>query len=444
MALNTDFLHTAGDVIIKTLALASNRGVYENLIDYLVEINIHENLFSPFLTGSIVLSDSRNLIRDMVIVGDEVLVAEFRTPGLPEDAVIKKVFRIYSLKDKFYAKDGNTQLYVLHFCSPETFADIDNPIFQAFEGKPEDIVQEIFDTYLSLDKNISLDGNVLPIEKNNINIISKSTNKIKFVSPGWSPIECINWISSKSIPEEGGANFLFWETVYGFFYGTINDLIKENIILGNYALSEAAANALQVDDANKKLATIKSLKVKQSFDQLSNRITGYLSNRLTDVDLYNKNYKNIDYDHTLDFNNYSHLEGNKSIPLFEYSSTKNPATSRALNYSYPTLFDNVENNFDSITKDVYGNRKSNMLELGNFRMELGIHGRTDVFCGGVINVTLPKASPYSLSDKSTDETHDILYSGNYLITNITHKINPKYHHISMLVSKDSLSSAGYS
>lgn len=441
-AIGNEFLLSPGDVYIDRLILASNKGLYENLTDYLVELNIHENIFSPFLTGSVTLSDSRNLIRDLMIMGDEVLSVSFKTPGFDNAQAISKTFRIHGLKEKVYVKDGSTQVYILNFCSIEMFADIDNPVFSSFEGKPEDIVKEIFDTYLSSQVNLPL----LPSDNNDnrksqLSILSKTKNKIKFVSPGWTPAKCISWIASKSVPEKGGADFLFWETTYGFFFGTVNDLIGTGVSIGNYALT-APAVGTSPDDINKKMATIKTLKVKQSFDQISNRLTGYLSSRVIDVDIFNKSYENIDYDHTLNFPEYNHTEGSKGIPLFDYNGAKQPLNFTHLNYNCKKLHTGFIENFDETAKQMYGNRRSNLLELGNFKMDIGIHGRTDIVSGAMINITLPRTTPLGINEKTGAVTHDELYSGKYLITNITHKINLKNHHIAMTVTKDTLANTG--
>ena len=431
-----------GDVDIKKLILVSAKGVYESLLDYVVELNIHESLFSPFLTGSIVISDSRNLISDMQIIGEEILIVEFRTPGLSENVesrgTISKTFRIHALKDRQYLPDGGTQLYTLNFSSVELFADMDTPIYESFEGKPEDIILNIFDRFLSSYRNVAfLQSDSKSLEKTKLNIISRTRNKLKFVSPGWTPAECINWIASKSIPTSGGANFIFWETAHGFFFGTVNDLIKEKIIVGSYAVTDALSNS-SPDNTNEKMATVKSLKIKQNFDQISNRLTGYLASRLVDVDLYNKTFDNIDYDHSLTFNKYSHMEGPKGIPLFEYSSIKQPLAYSEINFSHPKLHTDYDSNFDTTTKEVFGNKRSNLLELGNFKMEVTIHGRTDVAAGTMIHLKLPRGNSVSHNERS-ENTDDSLYTGYYLITSLTHKISPRKHLISMMLTKDSLS-----
>ena len=95
-------------------------------------------------------------------------------------------------------------------------------------------------------------------------------------------------------------------------------------------------------------------------------------------------------------------------------------------------------NFNERYKYVYGNRRSNLLELDNFSMRIVIPGRTDIEAGGIIEIQLPKTFPVYTEDSKTDQNIDETYSGYYLITSLNHKINKLTHFITMDVAKDSL------
>jgi hypothetical protein len=59
-------------------------------------------------------------------------------------------------------------------------------------------------------------------------IINESSNKVKFISPGWSPLKCINWLASKAIPKDGVAkNFIFFESNKNFYIGTLENLFRD-------------------------------------------------------------------------------------------------------------------------------------------------------------------------------------------------------------------------
>ena len=77
-------------------------------------------------------------------------------------------------------------------------------------------------------------------------------------------------------------------------------------------------------------------------------------------------------------------------------------------------------------------------------MDIGIPGRTDVEAGNTIKIVFPKGEPGALTNQDkTISKRDTAYTGYYLITNLSHKINPKTHHITMSVVKDSFSKTEY-
>jgi hypothetical protein len=73
-------------------------------------------------------------------------------------------------------------------------------------------------------------------------------------------------------------------------------------------------------------------------------------------------------------------------------------------------------------------------------MEIMIPGRTDIEAGQTIYIEFPKkdGGALTLEDKNTYEV-DPMYSGYYLITHLAHKINPRTHYTSLVLTKDSFS-----
>lgn len=428
-----------GDVVISQLELISPRGIVVSLKEFLVELNIYESMFSPTLTGSIILSDSRNLLKELPILGEELLVVEIRTPTFGKDLSIYKTFRVYSVKDKVYSGDGSAQLYKLNFSSVELFRDISNNISKSYAGKIPDIISNIYYEYLACPRNI----NVLTLKEidkvTELTILNNPDNVIKFVSPNWTPIQCINWLCSKSL-SKNSANFLFWETTKGFYFGSTDSIFsaRDKVNIGNYLYSSSFVSNLESEDLNKRLATIKTLTVNKALDQLANNLDGYIANRLIDINLYDKTYEYVDYDHAINYFKYSHTKDSDSFPLFNTSTSRNYSTYQQINYKYPRIYDNITDNFSETTKFIFGNRRSNMLELDNFKMTIGIPGRTDIEVGNLININLPKAFPAYTEDTST-QMIDEMYSGYYLITSLNHKINPLTHFITCEVTKDCIS-----
>lgn len=440
-----EILDAPGQVKLDNLVLISfKKKGYLDITDYLIELNLFESIFNPVITGEILLTDSRNLIREFGLIGEEFLSISVRTPTFSSDKSISKIFKISSLKDKYYAKDGNTLIYKLVFTSLETFQDLLNPIYRSYSGKPEEIVRNIYEEYLMTNRNVRLVGEPANEVKTPLTFFGETANILKFVSPGWSPFQCINWICSKTLPANGGsANFLFWETTKGFYFGNFDTILRKPEVssIGTYVYSSPRITTLTEEDIKNLtfMFNIRSLSVEKTFDQLENLMTGYITNRVINVDIINKGYENIDYDHGLSFNNYPHLEKADPVPFFDESSQRNPLAYRKVYFSNPGLHSNFLDNFSEKEKNIWGNRRSNIIELDNFKMEITIPGRTDIECGQTIYIRIPKGEPGGLTQEDkTFYRDDDMYSGYYLITNLNHKINPRTHFITMSVTRDSL------
>lgn len=436
-------LAQAGDVSIEDLYLVSATGSYLFILDYLVELNIYEDIFSNFLSGSIMLSDSANIIKSLPIIGEEYLVLKVTTPSFPES--IQKTFRVYAVTDRKIVTDTGTQTYILHFCSNEAINDTSTIIFKNFSGKIDEVVTTIFEKYIQTNRNyiVSMNGLVEDDTKTPLTILNKTDNNVKFISPGWSPFKCINWLSNKSMPSTGkSCNYLFWETNKQFYYGNLETIFtasqEENspVNLGTYNYTPPSTQP--ANDVNAKMFLIEDLEITKTADYMVSNNNGYLSNRMITLNLFNKKYDIIDYSHVDSFNNYTHLAKKGSdIPVFTNQSGKSPETNIYVYPTHPNLFTGFKDNVNERTGKFFGNRLSHMLELSNFKLNISIPGRTDVEAGAIIELKFPDVRPPSDADKSAGK-YDSRYSGNYLITAIRHKITILKHSMTLEIVKDSL------
>jgi hypothetical protein len=145
--MSEELLQAPGQVSINELILFSN-GKKLDIINYLVELNLYESIFNPVVSGTLTVSDSTNLLSLFPLIGEEFLFVNLVTPSLDNGKRIFKTFKIYSIANKAYAKDGSTIIYQLNIISTEAFNDTLTPLFKAFEGTPAEIISNIFNNYL--------------------------------------------------------------------------------------------------------------------------------------------------------------------------------------------------------------------------------------------------------------------------------------------------------
>lgn len=432
-------LQSAGEINIEQLFLITLNGSI-SILDYLVELNIYESIFNNVLSGEILLSDSRNLIKEFDLLGEEYLLVKVTTPGLSN--TIYKTFKIVSIEDRILVKES-TQLYKLKFISQEAIVDSLSPLYNAFSGQIDTIVDKIFTESLEQPRThvYNETNNKLSIstEKTQLFVFSETANKIKFVSPAWTPFECINWLAKKSLPKSGKAcNFLFWESNRAFYFGSIEDLIEKKSTIGTYEFKASSIMPVS-DDTAEKMSLLQSVNILNGLNNLDSLENGYFASKLVSLDIIKKQRTITDYDHVSKFSSYKHLAGKNAKSLY------NPSINiRSLNSHmriYPTasgLHTGIENNFNERLGEVYGNRLSNLLDLNALKLNVSIYGRTDVEAGRIIDIKFPDMSPADETDIAKDHL-DSRYSGSYLITSIHHKINRLKHMMSMEIVRDSLS-----
>lgn len=439
-------IQRAGQVDIRQLTLlSSNNQVIElHTNGFLVELHLFEDLFLNYMHGFILISDKRNLLQEFNIHGEELLNIEFKTPSFPEKDIIRKTFRVYKISDREIVQDTNTQTYTLHFVSVEMFNDVLLPLYGSYEGDIKEVVQNIFETFIAESRNFTVSADQQEIKENesatSLIFLNEPANKVKFVSPGWSPFKCINWLASKSISSDTQAkNFLFFETNKNFYFGSIEQIFKDvndnNLLFGEYSI---AVSNIDAKDKNREMFIAKDVKMVETIDYIKNYSNGYLGNRLIYLDVYNKEYQLVDYDHVENYKKHYHTSGlEKTIPMFNPQTAVTFASNISFYPKNPKLHDNFDGNINERMGEIHGNRLSSLLELGLMKMDMTIPGRTDAEVGCVIKFKFPAVKPVSEQDKALDHI-DKLYSGNYLITAIRHVVTGQSHEMYLQVVKDSL------
>jgi hypothetical protein len=442
-------LQRAGEVRIEQLKLINSSDEVIDLSEFVVELNLYEDLFKNYLHGNLVLTDSRNLIDKYNIHGEEFLNVKLRTPTFPDSEIIEKTFRVFKLSDRTIVRDSNTQNFVLHFISVEFFYDVSLPLFAPFEGTVTDIAGRIFSDFLATSRNFNVSETNNEIKEDpkptELIVINEASNKIKFISPGWSPLKCINWLASKAIPKDGVAkNFIFFESSKNFYFGTLENLFRDahenKNYLGRYLIS---ASNVREDKAsqnvNREMFLAKDVEMVESTDYIKNYTNGYLGNRLVYLDVFNKEYELIDYDHVLNYEKQFHSsgKGEEAKPVFNKDTFRNFATNISFYPKNPKLFNDYPDNISEKMGEIYGNRLSSMLELTNIKMNMTVPGRTDAEVGRIIYFEYPSMGAKDETDTASS-AQDKLYSGFYIITAIHHKVNKHEHTMTMEVIKDSL------
>jgi hypothetical protein len=142
-----DVIEFAGDFNLTSLVIhnhegegfdSSQRGV--DIKGLTAEFNIYESIYKSAITGSVVITDTINLIGRLPIQGTERLSFKLSNKGAYRHEHIVDCtersghpMHIYKLTNKQQVSEG-VQTYTLHFCSREFLRNIRTKVSQAYSG----------------------------------------------------------------------------------------------------------------------------------------------------------------------------------------------------------------------------------------------------------------------------------------------------------------------
>ena len=194
---------------IKKLSLLTKAGEID-ITKIFDVINIHDSIFSPCMTGSVVITDSRGLLRETHLDGTESIDIEIEKKDC--SGKIKKRFRVHKQTNRV-AKD-NVESFVLHFVSSEWITSKEKKVYATYTDTYSNIVSNI----LLLDEGLELAKTSAKIEP------TEGIRKVTF--SGKNPIDCILDCTKKAINSELSPTYMFFENVKGYNFFSLAALSK--------------------------------------------------------------------------------------------------------------------------------------------------------------------------------------------------------------------------
>lgn len=409
----------AGDVNIEAVNITTSQGVSQDITNQVMAIQIFEDLFSPFMSGSLEIRDSLDLLNALPMNGEEYLELKISTPTLEKGNIAHK-FYIYKMSNRVMGGD-RTIIYSLHFISVEALTDLNTKISKTFSGKCSDIVQQLL-----TDKTQGLN-----ITKKYL--IEETKNATKYISNFWCPIKNITNVVETSINKNGQSSFVFYEDRFGFNFVSLDSLYERNIsqefFYDVYVRDKQSNSINSVRNVTEDYKRIREIRIPTEFDYIERVRSGMYGSRMYTHDISSKRIANTTYNMMDKFASQKHLN-------------KFPLASNKAVYSYNEMIlkmPKYQNNFsdfgDSTNANSIQNRISLMAQINGNKLEIVVPGRFDYTVGLKVQLRLYKVEPNSDTDT---EILDEVLSGDYLISAINHYINRNKHECTFELVKESL------
>ena len=426
-------LRYAGEYIVDVCELHTVSGAVIDMTEQFSTISIFEDIFANFITGAISFTDTNNLITNLPIIGQEKLLLKLTTPNgddvsnrLSSIDFTDSPLYIYKVNNKTQVND-NTVAFSVSFTSGEAIRSNRIRVSQSFAGEPsEDMVKKIL-----RDEQLINSKKEFYYELTN--------NNYKFVAPNMRPMEFINSVARRCLSKEYNESptFLFYETVKGYFFRTIDGMMDRKNPKMVYR--ELTPNADQDTRNNPALIlnNILHYDVVSTTDTISSTRSGLYGSKLVLLDIFNKDYKEYDFDYLENFEKDKHVDefnayGSARAPIAseiidDYNKKISEYPDSVLHVQmierdtvdglYNPAFSNTSQSIDYMGTDKWlQRRKSRIAALNSaVTLRLRVPGNTTLQAGDLIGVNLMKKNS---GTSATDL--DPTLSGRYLVRKLHH------------------------
>jgi hypothetical protein len=407
----------AGDVSIDKARIITPSGFYQDIAAQIINVQVYEDIFSPFMTGSLIVKESLDLVNLFPFIGEEFLDLEISTPTL-ESKNISGRFYIYKLTDRELLGDRSV-VYQLHFISQEAVVDLNKKISKVFTGTVSDLVRN-FVTGIT-------DG----LETKKKVFVEPTANSIKYISNFWSPIKNLLYLTQHSLNKNKTPNYVFFENRDGFYFISLDSLytagVYQEFTYDRYTRDQLA-NGKDVRNITQDYKRILEIKIPTGYDYIDRIRSGMLSSRLISYDLTKKTYINKNY------NMFQRFDKQKHLNKYPINSDKAIFRNAAVIMNIPRYYNNF-NGFGDVTNSSYIQERLSLLKLAESnKLEITVPGRADYTVGQKVAIVLNKIEPITQTEK---DITDKMFSGYYLIAAINHYVDRDKHECVMELIKDS-------
>ena len=433
-----------GDFFVDGVMIVGSSGLRVNVTDQIRELNIYQNLNSPYMSGNLLLADSEGVAELLPLLGQERLLFSLRTPEHEGKVDFNNYHAIiYNVEKRFHTTERE-QSFLLNWTTIDHYKNIRTKISESFKGNISEIVTKILrdENYLGTKKHIN---------------IEKTQNIRKFVFPNINPFQAILLVKEEALSEgERAPHFLFYENPEGYHFRSLDSQIGQ---LGTLNVPHKRTYKYQPpkstgkSDPDKALNTILSWTVDDNSNSFFNTRHGMYASTLFYHDIFNKNIKEFEYNYTRDkigkrnsTNQESKNVGSiiaqtkidmgKKLDEFPYTKIfVHPTASKKL------YFEGDDKGSDNNAEEWLQESRSRALEREYFTLKIETYGDTDIMVGDMINVVIPSNKP--LAPPIVRASVDPILSGRYIITHLQHLVVPtdQRHIMRMQIMKDSLVSA---
>ena len=235
-------------------------------------IDYYESVMSPSISLTITFIDVDQVINRKGITGGESLDLSIKVAGFDDFKITSKKHNLILNSVRDVITDTNRQVATLEFISKESIINETCKVNKKFTGNVTQIVDQLLTNKGGSDKKGIQTKKKLKSDK--------AVNKYSFVGNLKRPFDTIQWLCPKAQSSNKNFGFLFYETLDGYNFRSIEKLLKEKAEVYQKP-DRAVEGPFRIIENN----------LNESNDIGHNCRMGMYSNKTIYIDLENETYK---------------------------------------------------------------------------------------------------------------------------------------------------------
>jgi len=367
----------------------------------ILSLSIYEDIEQPSMVCELTVVDSLNLLSDYPIVGEELLITTFNTPG--REKPFHKGFFIYSVEGQGGSPSSKGSIYTLKGVTPIHYFSSGSYIEKSYNTTVDEIVKDIVNTSTVLGK----------LKKTQL-YVEKTKGLVPITIPSLHIFQAVDFVRQKAVSAEypSGGAFLFFENQYGVQFRSIEGLLaegKSQIASKTFTYAPDTSSDKQRDQyAFRNIIRYTHL---GKFDSVNKSTSGTINNTVTSFDVLTKG---------VEVTNFNLLEKGKTFTSSDKKGTL-PNTNQFLeNFNKPAknfYMPKDSSKGNDFLDANYGSKFAYASLFNENSVRVLVHGDTYLSVGDLIRLELPE-----MSGTTEKKVSDRLNTGNYLITKLRHII----------------------
>lgn len=401
-----------GQCHIEVLSLSDHQknktiDVGNGILEFIHSVDIYESIFSFHIIADIHFIDGASIRERFNLTGNELLKIKFSGYG-NEDSL---EYTLYSAELMGIVPESNlrSKMFTVRFVSRELIQNSSIVVAKSYATSAGEMIQDLLTTSLKSTKKLNRD----PSKDQPVTVI-----------PHLKPFEAVDLVRRRAVSTSFKSPFLFFENKNGYYFKTIESLIKDRSIMNgryedlvffqNEAISSnIKGTSTSITDTSSHLL-FSNYTVNNSFNVLHLLDNNGVNGVVQQFDFVTKKFQERTFINDDSFENLT----NKKNPI----ASSGIISEYGQNRNRPSLipFSKYKDTNNSTVNFLY----DNVLERACFaniitqqKTYVDVPGNTKVLAGSVIKLNVP------LYDSLQVRNLNSVDSGSYLVSSVKHSIS---------------------